>query len=481
MAELWDQLTALEESDNYPFHMPGHKRRKEASILTSELFGHDITEIDGFDNLHDAEDILLRCQKRANALYKADETFFLVNGSSCGVLAAISSVTSDGDCVLAGRNSHKSLYHAAYLKRLDLSYLYPDWVEEAGLYGAVSPEEVEKGFQRTPDVKAVFITSPTYEGIYSDIQQIAEIAHGHGVPLIVDEAHGAHLGLDETLPSGALMQGADIVIHSVHKTLPSVTQTALLHIQGSLIDRSRLQRFLRIYQSSSPSYLLMASIDECMAYMEKSGTAWAECLNSFHDAIVSETKGCKRLQIFGRERIPDPCKIVISCKNAGIAGQVLYDLLRDKYRLQPEMAGETYVLMIITGSDSKEGIARLIDAVLELDVFLQKEDNAVKEDAYSKSKGLAEPESKEETNAVVECPLWKAWDADTEMVDLSSSKGRIAGDFVNLYPPGIPMIVPGEKITDDRIAEIKEDLARGLNVQGVRMNQVSVLRDASKS
>lgn len=457
MGQLWDKLGDLSRSNMYPYHMPGHKRNAGCGMDTALFFDHDITEIDDFDNLHDARDIIMDCQNRANALYKAGETYFLVNGSTCGVLSAISAVTGDGDTILTARNCHKSLYHAAYLRNLKLEYLYPQRISGYDFCGAVKPEDIDAALKAGTSIKAVFITSPTYEGVYSDVRAIADIAHSYGAALIVDEAHGAHLGISDRISEGAIEGGADIVIHSLHKTLPSITQTALLHVNGTIVDRDRLKRFLRIYQTSSPSYLMMASIDDCITYMTANGNLWADSLMSYHDKIIDATRQLQHLEIPDDKIVNDPCKVVISCRNTSISGSQLYDLLRNRYALQPEMACETYVLMIITGMDTIEGIDRLIEAVEDIDRRLGfARDTRLKNDTLS-------------TDTVPKAikTLRDAWDSGFEEVILESAVGRIAGDFVNLYPPGIPIIVPGEEISQDIVSTIRDSLSKGLNVQGI--------------
>lgn len=457
LGQLWDKLDDLSRSNMYPYHMPGHKRNAGCGMDTALFFDHDITEIDDFDNLHDARNIIMDCQNRANALYKAGETYFLVNGSTCGVLSAISAVTGDGDTILTARNCHKSLYHAAYLRNLKLEYLYPQRISGYDFCGAVKPEDIDAALKEGTSIKAVFITSPTYEGVYSDVRAIADIAHSYGAALIVDEAHGAHLGISDRISEGAIEGGADIVIHSLHKTLPSITQTALLHVNGTIVDRDRLKRFLRIYQTSSPSYLMMASIDDCITYMTANGNLWADSLMSYHDKIIDATRQLQHLEIPDDNIVNDPCKVVISCRNTSISGSQLYDLLRTRYALQPEMACETYVLMIITGMDTIEGIDRLIEAVEDIDRRLGfARDTRLKNDTLS-------------TDTVPKAikTLRDAWDSGFEEVILESAVGRIAGDFVNLYPPGIPIIVPGEEISQDIVSTIRDSLSKGLNVQGI--------------
>ena len=270
MGKLYDKLTEYKKSDYYPYHMPGHKRNMNGRPF-QEYYELDITEIDGFDNLHQAEGILREVEKRANQMYGADDTFLLVNGSTCGILSAISATAETGGKILIARNCHKSVYHGAYLRNLEVQYIYPKVSEQFGIALGTNPEDVEEKLKADNDISAVIITSPTYEGVVSDIEKIAKIVHKYHVPLIVDEAHGAHLGFSKDFPQNAVANGADIVIHSLHKTLPSPTQTALLHVSGKLIDREKLKRFLGIYQSSSPSYPLMAGMELCLDILEEEG------------------------------------------------------------------------------------------------------------------------------------------------------------------------------------------------------------------
>lgn len=227
MGELFDKLANYGNSGIYPFHMPGHKRQKTVDFNPYKI---DITEIEGFDNLHHAEGVLLEAQKKAEKLYGSEESHFLINGSTAGILSAVSACAKK--TVLIARNCHKAVYHAALIRNLDVYYVYPEIQEEFMLNGGINPADVERSLEEHPEIEAVVITSPTYDGIVSDVKRIAEIAHAYGKPLIVDEAHGAHFGFSKYFPENSVHLGADIVIHSLHKTLPSYTQTALIHING---------------------------------------------------------------------------------------------------------------------------------------------------------------------------------------------------------------------------------------------------------
>ena len=244
---LEQKLNELEQSDIYPFHMPGHKR---AFLPFANPYAIDITEIEGFDNLHHATGILQEAQQKAADLYGAKKTYYLVNGSTCGLLAAISAAVPRGEKILVARNCHKAVYHAMYLRQLVPVYLYPEDTAY-GIQGQVTPQMVRKQLEQTPDIRAVVITSPTYDGVVSDIKNIADTVHAYGIPLIVDEAHGAHFGFSPEFPENATRLGADAVIMSVHKTLPAFTQTALLHLCSDRIAEKKGIDFDKAYTSST--------------------------------------------------------------------------------------------------------------------------------------------------------------------------------------------------------------------------------------
>ena len=268
---LYEQLNSYGHSDYVPFHMPGHKRQLRDTFLPAALpWQIDITEIDGFDNLHHAEGILKESMDLAASYYGTVKTLYSINGSTAGILSAISAVTKPGDTILVARNSHKSVYHGVFLRNLRPLYVYPQIDRGSGLACGYSPVEIQEMLITHSEIKAVVITSPTYEGVISDIGSIADMVHEKGIPLIVDEAHGAHLTVSrnegEYFPLSAIGQGADLVIQSLHKTLPALTQTAVLHVCQTNLGKhteyaKEAARYMGIYQTSSPSYVLMASID----------------------------------------------------------------------------------------------------------------------------------------------------------------------------------------------------------------------------
>ncbi len=474
MKRLYETLLEYPGEGYYPAHMPGHKGHMEEGFL-KEALRYDITEIDGFDNLHDAKGLILESEKYAASLYGSTETHFLIGGSTCGILSAILGATVQGDKVIIARNCHRSVYNAVCEGRLECRYVYPKYTESLNIPGEISTASVEEALNKDPDAAAVVITSPTYEGICSDIWTIAGICHRYGKILIVDGAHGAHFGFDDRFPGSAVRAGADIVINSLHKTLPSPTQTALLHINGSLANRENIIRKLKIYQSSSPSYLLMAGIDNCMTLIGDKGR---DLFNEFYkrlDKLNADLKDLKCLRHISRDLIlsldagydADPGKLVISAKGTGITGNDLYDILRSEYRIQPEMASDDHCLMILTIMDTDEGFERITNALKCIDEKLSEENNG---DVSARETEICI--SSHYARAAEEAmPLYMALEGSRRTVGIEEAAGCINAEFISLYPPGIPLLVPGERIEEDHVRCIRQALDMGLNVQGPIQNK----------
>lgn len=453
---LYEALKKYSESDYYPFHMPGHKRRMGMFVNPYEL---DITEIEGFDNLHHAEGILKNIEEKLSAFYGADESKMLINGSTCGILAAISCCVGKNGRLLTARNCHKAVFNGMLLTGCKASYLYPPYVEEYGIAGGILPEDVRQALETHGDIQAVLITSPTYDGVVSDVRMIADIAHEYGVPLIVDEAHGAHFCCDERFPISALRCGADIVINSLHKTLPSFTQTAVLHMQGDLVDRNQLKKYLSIYQTSSPSYLLMASIENCIDLVKQEGITRYNRLFGYLNKFYSEMKDCRHIRCADRGMIGkngvfdfDMSKLVLFVRGTSITGAELYERLLEEYHLQMEMAAQNYVIGIATLADEEEGFLRLSRAIAEIDMNIQ-------EGKQDRVKAVwTEPEQV--------LTLSEADHAKKIRIPLKEAAGKLGGEMVFVYPPGIPFLVPGERINGMVLNQLLSKKESGLKVEG---------------
>lgn len=484
MSDVIRHLQQLNESDEYPLHMPGHKRNYSAGIL-ADAYGIDITEIAGYDNLYEAEGMLKHAMERATGVYGSEETFFLVNGSTVGILSAITGVVKRGERILVARNCHKAVFHAIELRELQAVYLHPEYISEWDMPGGIDIAEVAARLEQFADIKAVVITSPTYEGIVSDVEAIAKLVHAKNIPLIVDEAHGAHLPFDKRFPKSALACGADVVIQSMHKTLPSFTQTALIHMKKGYADIARIKEYIGYYQTSSPSYLFMAGMDYCIREIEEKGSHLWDSFFEMREEFLKKMERLTCIRIFADN---DPCKLVISVKGTSLSGNELQKILLEKYHIQIEMAAESYVLGIVTMCDTKEGFERLADALLEVDA-------QVVPDTVSEPGDKIEIKAKEEHvisgdtvcgendfSAIVMFEedivytLAEAHEKEKEEVLLTEAEGRVCGGYVNLYPPGIPLFLPGERINKEHIALIYRYLEKDMHVQGISYGRICVCR-----
>ena len=456
MSTIYDKLKDYSDSDYYGFHMPGHKRNLDM-LKSTVPYKIDITEIEGFDDLHHAEGILKEAQIRAARIYHADETHFLINGSTVGILSAIAGVTKKGDTILVARNCHKSVYHAIYMNELNPVYLYPEFNHCAQLNTEVSVDDVREALDKYPSIRAVVIVSPTYDGVVSDVEAIAEAVHEKGIPLIVDEAHGAHFGFHPYFPQNANTRGADIVIHSLHKTLPALTQTALLHINGSLASRKGVREYLRMLQSSSPSYVLMSSIDSCIDMLENRRKELFDPYVKMLEKMRGRLRQLKRLELVETENF-DRSKIVISVRYADMSSKRLYRILLNEYHLQMEMVAGTYILAMTSIGDTEDGMERLARALKEIDAQADermRSGNCLEETPTIIGASLPRPEvvynSSVMENMLDEAAISAVPGSKVRRLPWRDSVGYISTEYAYLYPPGSPLIVPGERVSQEAV------------------------------
>ena len=469
---LYDKLKEYSKSDFYPFHMPGHNRNVN---LIKEQYGMDIdiTEIDGFDMLYEADDVLKDAMERAKKFWGTEKTYFLVNGSTVGILTAMHSCLTQGDRIIIGRNCHKAVYNASELLKLNNTYLYPKYIPKYGINGGYSAKELENLFEKNSNIKAVVITSPTYDGIVSDIKTLADITHKNGAVLIVDEAHGAHFGISDKFPKPAYDMGADLVIESMHKTLPTFTQTALLHLSKEgkkRVDEKKIKHFWSIFQTSSPSYVFMANMDKCISFLDKNGN---EIYEKFSNDIEEFRKKCDKLHyihIPGKELIGtnevfdvDLSKLII---NSSMGGKPMNDILRKKFHLEMEMEAAKYVLAITTFCDNKEGFDRLYKALDYIDAELKKITN---KSEIKKNKNT----NFELVRNIQEMSISNAVNSNTKLVNIENAINKVSAEYLYLYPPGIPLIVPGEVVNVKLVEQIKEYKNR--NYEIVRYDKFKIV------
>jgi len=370
---LYDKLKNYAASGAYPMHMPGHKRNTD--LLPVGLpYGIDITEIHGFDDLHDPRGVLKETAEIAARLYGSDRAFPLINGSTAGILAAIGAHAGRGDKAIVAQNCHRSVFNAIDLFGIEPVLITPEMDEAAGIACSIDPASIEAALDSEAGVKLVVVTSPTYEGVVSDINSIAAVVHRRGIPLLVDEAHGAHLGFSGLFPDNAVNQGADVVVMSLHKTLPALTQCSLLHICGEFASVGEISRLLAVFQTSSPSYVLMSSIDSCLRLLDSDKDVLFLEYERNLKRFSMGTEVLEKLYILGQKNLPpvpffafDPGKIVVVTKKTAISGFELMSILRDEYKIELEMASPGYAVAMTSVCDTAEGFGRLAEALVAID------------------------------------------------------------------------------------------------------------------
>ena len=481
---LYEKLIEYSSNGRYPFHMPGHKRNGKLFECNNKFnaidpYDIDITEIDGFDNLHNAKGIIRDAQRSVADYLNIKESFFLVNGSTCGILSAIWSACNIGDEIIVARNCHKAVYNAILDRNLKAHYIVPDYDKELNVWGGINPDHVEKLIEKAPNAKAVVITSPTYEGMISDIKKIAEIVHQNNMVLIVDEAHGAHLKWFKSLGSPAYVLGADIVIESVHKTLPGLTQTGILHVNSDRVDVDRIKKGLSIYESSSPSYVLMASIEKAYSDLINDGERKAEELLTKLDKLRKNVNKSENFRIIDNNIIGknsvyglDLTKVTVICRNASFNGEMLASILREKYNMEVEMVYTNYVLVYTTISDNLDIFDELEKALMEIDQNdVPKASEGTELGIEEVSEGFDLPELPKEQMTIYEASV-----CEQETALLEKSVGRVVGDYVMVYPPGAPVIVPGEVMDEQTLNRINGFISNNLDVIGINDKNIKVVK-----
>lgn len=466
-APIIDKLLQLNKQDIVSFHVPGHKNGKiYDKILYKKfkdiLYKLDTTEILGTDNLHNAKEIIKKSQQRASRVFKSEETFFLVNGSTSGIYSMIMAATSPGDKILIDRNCHQSVINAGILGDLVPIYVYPVMDEKRGMAAGISPDDIEKQLIKHSDIKAVILTYPTYYGIAYNLKKIEEIVHKYDKILLIDEAHGAHLGLSEDLPLPALSCGADAVVQSTHKTLPSFTQSSMLHIQGDRIDRDKLRFMLRIHQSSSPSYLLLSSLDFAVMVYETRGRYLMEGLLENIKNFRQRVREIDGIDIMGscvtgnkKDKFIDITRIWVGLKN--ITGYELEQKLRKDFNIQMELSNRYGVLGVTSIANTEQDFDKLLRG---FSIISRK----TKGNKIEQSEGFIF--KKAEQIFTPREVLYKS----KKKVLFQKSQDLISGEYVIPYPPGIPLIIPGEKINAEIIQQVIDIINNGGEVLGLKDN-----------
>ncbi|RKD23213.1 hypothetical protein BEP19_11270 [Ammoniphilus oxalaticus] len=459
----------------YPvrFHVPGHKGRTNNPFF-SAIFPNDLTEIPGLDDLHQAEEAILLAQQLAAQVFHAEETFFLVGGSTVGNLAMLLATTQAGDSVVVQRNAHKSVMNGITLAHAKPIYLSPEFDQQTGLALTVSIQKFERILQEKKP-RAAFLTNPNYFGMTVDLEPYANLCKQYRIPLLVDEAHGAHFGHHESLPPTAMQAGASASVQSTHKMLPSLTMSSMLHIQGDLIDRARLRRSLAMVQSSSPSYPLLASLDYARHYLHHQGgqdlARVIQWVQQFYRKI--EVESFPWLQFVTASPsydFLDPLKITLRTRSAHFHGFALKEYL-ERHGIYAELADEQFVLLALSPFTEEQDLHRLLDALRGIEVEgMDGLDSSSNEERFPSYTFAQE---------VVLLPS-ETHRFDTERISITDAVGRVSAERVTPYPPGVPVINPGERLdamTLTYIVELKRMGCRFHDLSDLSLETILVIKD----
>jgi arginine decarboxylase len=461
-------LRAAQRAEAASFHMPGHKGGRGAPPLGAEVLGEaayaaDLSELSGFDYLHGADAGVAAGQERAARLLGAEKSWFLINGATVGNIAALNTVAHDGRQVLVARSSHRSVYAGLVTSGATPQYLAPAVNPTLdGLFG-VHVGDVAEALEAHPDLVALHITSPNYYGFTAPVADLAELAHSRGLPLIVDEAHGTHFALHPSFPPSALSCGADLVVHSPHKTLGSLTQSSLLHLRGDRVDAFSVESQLQMLQSSSPSALLLVSLDVALDEMDRSGRSqWAGVLELTADlrGRLSQTEA---LWVYGPEVLDtpgiadyDPTKVVVDVSRMGITAFEAAAWLRREHHINPEFSDLRRMVFSVTLGDDQDTAELMVAALVDLGRRSQELER--RSTSVSSLWPVQPPE-------MILTPR-QAASHPARPVDLDKAVGRVSGEMIIPYPPGVPLLVPGERISADVVATMRQLNGAGCRVVG---------------
>jgi len=481
-APLLDALVEYRRRRRASFHVPGHKAGAayppdpDAAAWLKAVGGFDATELPGLDDLHAPSGAIEAAQALAADCFGAERTYFLIGGSTVGNLAAIHAAVAPGELLVMQRDAHKSAMHALMLRGAGAVFAMPAEDEATGLLGGVSAETVARALDKHPEAKAVFVTSPNYYGIPADIRAIAEAAHARGKPLIVDEAHGAHFGQHPRFPASALRQGADVVIQSTHKMLPAMTMGAMLHVGSARIPHRRIESYLRMLQSSSPSYPIMASLDWTRRELHTRGATLFEPALRAIDGLEAALRATANGR-FGVVATADPMKPLVYDTAGDCTGYELLERLADA-GVYAELATERFVVLACSSATSFEDIERLRGALQEIASRFpakKKEIQRISSNMYALGAlSLSAPVYFKAEDAIS-----AASPHETRDVPWEEAVGETCAEMVIPYPPGIPILLPGEPITASAAAALLRLREQGASVQGVRdrtLRKIGVLR-----
>jgi arginine decarboxylase len=471
----FDALESYIESGVTTFHVPGHRMGQGAhprfrEFLEEHGLAADVSQVLGLDDIHQPYSVVEEAQKLAALAYGVDNTYFLINGSSSGNHAMILSVLNPGDKIILPRNVHKSTTGAMILSGAIPIYMDPEYDYEMQVDHTITPETLEKKLQEHPDAKAVFILSPTYYGASCDVAEMVKIAHKYDKPILVDEAWGPHFHFSSRLPASATAAGADLVVNSTHKLIGSMTQASMLHFQGNRIDRGRLESVIRLFLSTSPSCLLVASLDMARMNMAINGEKLLSNALDRAEYARRELNKIPGIRAYGYELVGRPgvhgfdgTKLTVTAHDLDFTGYEIEEILRTRYNLQFELSDLFNCLALITIGNDIEDVEKIISAFNEINTWERTATGFAKVKLFYKRK-----------EKPLELPDWprqlmtprEAFIAPFETIPLKEAAGRICGELITPYPPGIPILRPGDEITPDIIDHVIVEIDAGVHIQG---------------
>lgn len=477
-APLYEAMECYRKDGAVGYHTPGHKQGKGAPAILREMITEkglqmEVSLMAELDDLHAPEGCIAKAQQLAARLYQADASYFSINGTSGAIQAMILTAVTAGDTILIPRNAHRSIMSGLILSGAQPVYMQPEIDRQLGIAMGISLETVKASLEQHPEAKAVLVIHPTYYGVVSDLKQIAAYVHQQGKLLLVDEAHGAHLPFSQELPISAIEAGADLVAQSTHKLLASMTQTSMLHASFARVSREKLEKNLSLLQSTSPNYLLMASLDAARRQMAMEGKDLVGRALHLAQKLRQQINEIAGLYCFGKEKCNgkgifslDEMKLTVNFRGLGLSGPEAEQILRHRYKIQAELADQYNVLFIFSLADTEKEAEFLLHALQSMAV-------------QRKSPQIFPQEIELPPVPPQKMLPRSAFFAETETCLFKESIGQVSAEAIVFYPPGIPILCPGEGITREIIDYACRMKKLGLKVTGpadTTLNTIKVVK-----
>lgn len=468
----------LEHAKKNPiqFHIPGHKKGagidpEFRNFIGENALSIDLINIAPLDDLHHPHGMIKKAQDLAAEAFGADHTFFSVQGTSGAIMTMIMAVCGPGDKIIVPRNVHKSVMSAIVFSGAIPIFIHPEIDKQLGISHGITVDSVEKTLKEHPDAKGLLVINPTYFGFAGDLKKIVDLAHSYNIPVLVDEAHGVHIQFHDDLPLSAMQAGADMAATSVHKLGGSMTQSSILNVKEGLVSPKRIQAVLSMLTTTSTSYLLLASLDVARKRLATEGKELLDRTIALAESIRQRVNKIENLYCVGNEMLGsqatfdyDPTKLIISVKNLGLTGHDVEKWLREKHNIEVELSDLYNILCLVTLGDSEEETDKLVSALEDLSKEFQD---------YSKTVHV---EVMLPDIPVLAVSPREAFYSETELIPFVEAEGRIIAEFVMVYPPGIPIFIPGEIITKENLIYIQKNLEAGLPVQGPEDPELKMIR-----